>query len=64
MSLFGPTIRVPLSRTTSIPQDEKQLEPNKSTSSDAKLRPSLSLRPQFGAGCGCRLAFHSEEYAS
>jgi hypothetical protein len=26
--------------------------PNKPTSSDAKLRPSLSLRPQFGAGCG------------
>ncbi len=26
--------------------------PNTPTSSDAKLRPSLSLRPQFGAGCG------------
>jgi hypothetical protein len=26
--------------------------PNTPTSSDAILRPSLSLRPQYGAGCG------------
>jgi hypothetical protein len=32
-------------------KEEKKL-PNTPTSSDAKLRPSLSLRPQFGAGCG------------
>jgi len=32
-------------------KEEKQL-PNTPTSSDAKLPPSLSLRPHFGAGCG------------
>ena len=32
-------------------KEEMQL-PNTPTSSDAKRRASLSLRPQFGAGCG------------
>ena len=31
---------------------QRQKAPNASTSSDAKLRPSLLLGPQFGAGCG------------
>jgi hypothetical protein len=35
-------------------KEEKKL-PNTPTNSDAKLRPALSLRPQFGAGCGLTL---------